>query len=312
MARIVADRVLETSSSTGIGAITLAGAIDGYKAYSDVHAIGDTSTYYIEAVDGGTPTGDWETGLGTFGAANTLARTAVYASSNSNALVDFTSGTKRVALALSATASLGNTTVTSLTTEGKVGVATTPYAWGGVVPYSIDINSSSIASNSSNTVTYISANTYYNGTNWLAKTTAASHCFRLDALSLNYQTAVSATAGTAVSLLSKFYVDGTNGNVTVYGTLTETSSIKLKENVVPISNALESVKKLVGVTYDRKDGSSINEAGLIAEEVNKVLPNVVTKDDSGDPIGINYTKLSAYLIEAIKTLSAEIDLLKAK
>lgn len=96
----------------------------------------------------------------------------------------------------------------------------------------------------------------------------------------------------------------------VNGTITETSSIALKENVAPIDNALESILQLVGVTYDRKDGSTKNEAGLIAEDVNNVIPNVVAKDANGNPSGINYSRLSAYLIEAVKTLKEEIDSLK--
>lgn len=87
-------------------------------------------------------------------------------------------------------------------------------------------------------------------------------------------------------------------------TIVETSSIALKENVNPITGALDAVLKLVGVTYDRKDGSSKNEAGLIKEEVEKVLPNLVTDD------GIHYTKLTAYLIEAVKELTAEVNALK--
>jgi hypothetical protein len=94
------------------------------------------------------------------------------------------------------------------------------------------------------------------------------------------------------------------------GTITETSSITLKENISPIENALDSILKLTGVTYDRKDGSSKGEAGLIAESVNQVLPNLVTKDTEGNPEGICYTKLSAYLIEAVKILKSELDNLK--
>ena len=93
-------------------------------------------------------------------------------------------------------------------------------------------------------------------------------------------------------------------------TITETSSIALKENVKPIENALESVLMLMGVIYDRKDGSSYNEAGLIAEQVNEVLPDLVTKDETGKPLGIKYTKLTAYLIESIKELKQEILSLK--
>jgi Chaperone of endosialidase len=94
--------------------------------------------------------------------------------------------------------------------------------------------------------------------------------------------------------------------------ITETSSIAFKTNVSPITNALESVLSLVGVTYDRKDGSRKNEAGLIAEEVYKHLPNLVTTDDKGNPAGIHYSKLTAYLVESIKSLKEEIDQLKGK
>ena len=92
--------------------------------------------------------------------------------------------------------------------------------------------------------------------------------------------------------------------------LVESSSVALKENINPIENALDSILKLTGVTYDRKDGSHLNEAGLIAEEVDKILPNLVTKDTNGNPYGINYTKFSAYLIEAVKSLTEEINKLK--
>lgn len=103
--------------------------------------------------------------------------------------------------------------------------------------------------------------------------------------------------------------DGTS-KLQVNGTITETSSIALKENINPIENALDSIAQLLGVTYDRKDGSTKNEAGLIAEDVNQVIPSVVTKDSAGNPTGINYSRLSAYLIEAVKTLKQEVDQLK--
>jgi hypothetical protein len=102
---------------------------------------------------------------------------------------------------------------------------------------------------------------------------------------------------------------GIAGQLTA-ATIVETSSIAFKENVNPIVNALDSIMQLVGVTYARKDTQKY-EAGLIAEEVNKVLPDLVSKDDNGDPHGIQYTKLTAYLIEAVKSLKAEIDHLKS-
>ena len=104
------------------------------------------------------------------------------------------------------------------------------------------------------------------------------------------------------------------GGVGIGGTMTassivETSSIALKENITPIENALESILKLSGVTYDRTDTKE-HEAGLIAEWVNEVLPDLVTKDEDGKVVGIKYTKLTAYLIEAVKNLKQEINDLK--
>ena len=101
-----------------------------------------------------------------------------------------------------------------------------------------------------------------------------------------------------------------SGNIYLSGTLTEASSIKLKENVRPITNALDVVCKLEGVIYDKKDGSSYNEPGFIAEKVAEVIESLVDRDENGDPIGVKYNKTIAYLAEAIKELKAEVDLLK--
>lgn len=110
-------------------------------------------------------------------------------------------------------------------------------------------------------------------------------------------------------------VTGTGANI--LGTLTavsvtETSSITLKENLNPISNALDIILQLKGYTYDRKDGTAQGEAGLIAEEVNDILPNIIGYDTEGNPHSINYSKLTVYLIEAVKTLKTELDSLKSQ
>jgi len=91
---------------------------------------------------------------------------------------------------------------------------------------------------------------------------------------------------------------------------TETSSITLKENINPILSALDSILGLNPVTYDRKDGSRINESGLIAEEVAEILPSIVARDSEGNPDSIMYSRLTAYLVQAIKELKSEINDLK--
>ena len=101
---------------------------------------------------------------------------------------------------------------------------------------------------------------------------------------------------------------GISGQLTAT-TLVETSSIVFKENINPIENALTAIIQLVGVTYDRKDNKE-HEAGLIAEDVYKIIPDLVSLDADSKPHGIKYSKLTAYLIEAVKSLKSEIDTLK--
>lgn len=102
MAHITEDRVLETSTTTGTGALTLAGAVTGFRAFGSVMTSpSDTCWYALWAVDSnGNATGDYEEGLGTYSASNTLTRTTVLRSSNANAAVNLSAGTKYVALSL--------------------------------------------------------------------------------------------------------------------------------------------------------------------------------------------------------------------
>lgn len=103
MAEITADRVYETSTTTGTGSYTLAGAISGYRAFSAVCANGDTVRCFVEEVDAnGVPNGGWEVGIYTWGTGGVLARTTIEASSNSNAAVSWAAGTRRIGLGVTA------------------------------------------------------------------------------------------------------------------------------------------------------------------------------------------------------------------
>lgn len=92
MALVLADRVKETTTTTGTGTVTLAGAVTGYQSFS-VIGNGNT-TYYTIADQSGS---NWEVGVGTYtSAGTTLARTTVLASSNAGSAVNFGAGTKDV------------------------------------------------------------------------------------------------------------------------------------------------------------------------------------------------------------------------
>lgn len=98
MAQRLADRVKETTTTTGTGAITLGGAMTGFQTFASICSNGDTCYYALQAVDAnGNPTGTWETGLGTYATSgNTLTRTTILSSSNSGAAVTLPTGTTQV------------------------------------------------------------------------------------------------------------------------------------------------------------------------------------------------------------------------
>ena len=87
---------------------------------------------------------------------------------------------------------------------------------------------------------------------------------------------------------------------------TTTSDAALKENVAEIESAVEKVEAIRGVTFDWKDGSG-STAGVIAQEVEAVLPSIVVQ---GEHKAVDYNGLIGLLIEAVKELSAEVKELK--
>ena len=92
MALVLADRVRETTTTTGTGSVTLAGAVVGFQSFA---AIGNANqTYYTIADQGGA---NWEVGIGTYtSVGTTLSRDIILSSSNSGLVVNFTAGTKDV------------------------------------------------------------------------------------------------------------------------------------------------------------------------------------------------------------------------
>ncbi len=94
MALVLDDRVKETSTTTGTGTLNLSGAVSGFQTF--VAGVGDGNTTYYAIVN--RDEDEWETGVGTVtdASTDTLARTTVIASSNSDSAVDFSAGTKDV------------------------------------------------------------------------------------------------------------------------------------------------------------------------------------------------------------------------
>jgi hypothetical protein len=120
---------------------------------------------------------------------------------------------------------------------------------------------------------------------------------------LGVNVAPSATAGR---------IDASN-DIVAYST----SDSRLKENITPIANALDKVKSLTGVEFDWKEetkhvhGYEGHDVGVIAQEVQAVLPEAIRTNDTGY-LSVRYEKMIALLIEANKELAARVEELERK
>jgi hypothetical protein len=128
----------------------------------------------------------------------------------------------------------------------------------------------------------------------------------------------------------RIYTNSANNQVNFYNstsaswvdvqcrTLYQNSDSKNKTNIALLKNGLNTVKQLRGVTYNWKDNNTSNAAtqsvesqyGLIAQEVEKVVPNLVLTTDSTQGKTLSYTGVIPILIEAIKDLSVKVDSLE--
>jgi hypothetical protein len=107
----------------------------------------------------------------------------------------------------------------------------------------------------------------------------------------------------------RMQINNGTGNVTFSGTVTQNSDIRLKKNIRSIENPLSKILQTRGVLYDRVDESDSNEFGFIAQELESILPELVSTSDL-DVKSVKYQNITPLLVEAIKELKAENDNLK--
>jgi len=115
---------------------------------------------------------------------------------------------------------------------------------------------------------------------------------------------------------TKLYV---NGDITA-NSVAGTSDIRFKTNIHTVTNALDKVKALRGVYFNwnqkafpEKEFGAQNELGFVAQEVEKVVPEIVTKDKTKEEYrSVKYDKLVALLVEAVKEQQKQIDSLSTQ
>jgi predicted nucleic acid-binding Zn-ribbon protein len=111
----------------------------------------------------------------------------------------------------------------------------------------------------------------------------------------------------------QFYWHINSPDVTFTGDVIANSDIRVKDNIETIENALDKISVINGVTYNRtdlgEDQKNIRMTGVIAQEVQAVLPEAVKSDEDGK-LSVAYGNLVGLLIEGIKELQEEIRILK--
>ncbi len=143
---------------------------------------------------------------------------------------------------------------------------------------------------------------YYNKTEtddkYLTKTGKAADSERIDGID-------------SASLMRKDIDQTLTGNFTATGDITAYSDVRLKTDIETILSPLEKIRELVGVTFDRRDVDVPRQTGLIAQDVNDVIPEAVHIDDNGY-MSLAYGNLVGLLVEGIKTLEARLRILERR
>lgn len=228
MALIVKDRIKETSTTTGTGAFTLAGAVTGFKTFASVCATNDTCYYCIEAVNAsGVPTGEWETGLGTYSAANTLTRTT-FSDSSTGSAVSFAAGTKNVYISLVS----AQVTVPIFKAHSSGAQTPTVNVTTKVSLQTEDIDTHSFFDNATNYRFTPQIKGYYSITGWIEYDNSTTNSMKVADIFLN-GAAVDYTSSYAVNTLANntvtsnvvVFLNGSSDYIELFGIITAGTSL---------------------------------------------------------------------------------------
>ena len=138
--------------------------------------------------------------------------------------------------------------------------------------------------------------------------TTGSGTFNIDCDTSNVTAVLIENRSTGLPI---FTFETATGNFIATGDVTTNSDARLKENVEIVGEALEKVTNMRGVYFNKKDAPSVRKIGLIAQEVEAIIPEAVMTDTSEEQIkSVSYGSLVGLLIEAIKDLNEKVEDIK--
>ena len=268
---IANNRASASQTLTGV-------SIDGNAATATNGLTTANYTSYSPTLTGGGASGNW--GINITGNAATATTTT------GNAATATSAGSATYATYLNGASSSTGTNLTSRVNSGFWEQSSTSTANGWPVTSSWYHLIASTHSNNANYYSMQIAGSFFDNSNFYIRSTNNS--------------------GTTawLSLITSIGGQTIAGNLTLSGTLTINSDARLKENLTPLTGALDKVKALTGYNYNRI-GSETLEMGVVAQEVQKVAPELVLEDKEGT-LSVAYQNMVALLIEAVKEQSIQI------
>ena len=96
------------------------------------------------------------------------------------------------------------------------------------------------------------------------------------------------------------------------GTITENSSIAIKENIFDLNTTLDKINRVRPVKYNKKVSKNKKEIGFIAEELAEIFPELVENDENGNPTSVNYTRAVTVLFDGFKQMYKELKEIKER
>jgi hypothetical protein len=331
---VALNRTSANLALTGISSVTLPGSTSGTVQLIPTAAVGVGTVLTIPATTGTiVTTGD--TGTVT----NTMLAGSIANAKLTNSSVTVTAGTGLSgggAVSLGGSVTLTNAGVTSLTTSS--GLSTNTSATGavsitntGVLTVATSTGISTSASSGAITLTNTGVTSAVAGTD-ISVSGATGAVTINNTATLSTVTGRGATTGSAISITNATASTskitgalivtggvGVSGAMYVGGEVTAyASDAALKTNVVAIGDALSKVEAIRGVSYDWNEAGvalglgTDKQIGVIAQEVEAVLPELVVQSAHEGYKTVKYDKLTALLIEAVKDLSAKVKTLEAQ
>jgi hypothetical protein len=183
--------------------------------------------------------------------------------------------------------------------NGNLGVGTsTPSALLSGTERVIEISNSNLAS------IYLNSTA---GKRWSISSAGGGSILWYDLTAVAERMRIDTSGNVGIGTASPSYLLDVNGTARVT-TLIETSALKYKTNIQPLESQLSKVTQLEPVTFDWIDKPNHKtNIGLIADEVEKIYPEFVSKTEDGEIEGIEYSKLTTVLIQSIKELKEIVD-----